>query len=401
MTRSLQRASYRTTFTVLLLGVSAYSLLQSLVVPVLPTIQHDLHTSQSTVTWVLTAYLLSASIFTPILGRVGDMVGKERMLVVTLVSPGPRLGAGGPVPVDRPADPGPSRPGHRRAPSSRSRSGSSATSSRPPRWPAGVGVVAAIAAVGGGAGIVLAGPIVSHLDYHWLFWIPLVITLIARCAPRCSSPSRRCAPRAGSAGWAAVLLSGWLVALLVGRERGPDAGDGGRPGCSGSIVLAVVLGVAWVVVESRSRAAADRHEDDAGTRRVDQQPGGLPLRHGHVLGHGFLPEFLQTPDVDGLRVRGQHHPVGPVPPAPHRDHVPRSGCCRAGSQPPIGSKSAVIIGSSFSAVAYLILAFANSQAWEIYLASTLLGVGLGLAFSAMSNLIVQAVPPARPAWPAA
>ena len=84
MTTSVARASYRATFAVLLLGVSAYSLLQSLVLPVLPTIQHDLHTSQSTVTWVLTAYLLSASVFTPILGRVGDMVGKERMLVVTL-----------------------------------------------------------------------------------------------------------------------------------------------------------------------------------------------------------------------------------------------------------------------------------------------------------------------------
>src|SRR6202044_4187923 len=86
MTRSLDRASYRATFTVLLLGVSAYALLQSLVLPVLPTIQHDLHTSQSTVTWVLTAYLLSASIFTPILGRIGDIAGKERLLVATLVA---------------------------------------------------------------------------------------------------------------------------------------------------------------------------------------------------------------------------------------------------------------------------------------------------------------------------
>ena len=41
---------------------------------------------------------------------------------------------------------------------------------------------------------------------------------------------------------------------------------------------------------------------------------------------------------------------------------------------------------------YFMLAFAHTQPWEIYLVSTLLGVGLGLAFSAMSNLIVQAVP---------
>jgi MFS family permease len=59
------------------MGVGAFALLQSLVIPVLTTVQHELHT-QSAVTWVLTAYLLSASIMTPILGRVDD--------VITLVS---------------------------------------------------------------------------------------------------------------------------------------------------------------------------------------------------------------------------------------------------------------------------------------------------------------------------
>jgi len=63
-----------------------YALLQSLVIPVLPTIEAGLHTSQNSVTWVLTAYLLSAAIFTPIMGRLGDMHGKERLLVVTLVA---------------------------------------------------------------------------------------------------------------------------------------------------------------------------------------------------------------------------------------------------------------------------------------------------------------------------
>jgi MFS family permease len=58
----------------------------------------------------------------------------------------------------------------------------------------------------------------------------------------------------------------------------------------------------------------------------------------------------------------------------------------------IGSKAAVILGSVAAALSYVIMAFAHHQAWEIYLASTLLGIGLGLAFSAMSTLIVQAVP---------
>src|SRR5215475_10151895 len=74
------------TFGVLAAGVAAFALLQSLVIPVLTTVQHELHTTQAAVTWVLTAYLLSASIATPILGRVGDMAGKKRVFVLTLAA---------------------------------------------------------------------------------------------------------------------------------------------------------------------------------------------------------------------------------------------------------------------------------------------------------------------------
>src|ERR1700759_3707293 len=42
-----------------------------------------------------------------------------------------------------------------------------------------IGVLSSILGVGGGIGIVLGGLIIEHLNYHWLYWIPLVITLIA------------------------------------------------------------------------------------------------------------------------------------------------------------------------------------------------------------------------------
>src|SRR3954451_15413252 len=77
--------STRVTFAVLAVSVWSFVLLQSLTVPVLTTIEAELNTDQQTVTWVLTAYLLSASICTPLLGRVGDVVGKQRMLVLCLV----------------------------------------------------------------------------------------------------------------------------------------------------------------------------------------------------------------------------------------------------------------------------------------------------------------------------
>ena len=84
MIHSSGPGSRRLTFLVLAAGTGFYAMLQSLITPVLPTIQHDLHTSPNTVTWVLTAYLLSASVFTPIIGRIGDMVGKEKTLVFSL-----------------------------------------------------------------------------------------------------------------------------------------------------------------------------------------------------------------------------------------------------------------------------------------------------------------------------
>src|ERR1700748_2097802 len=81
-----RRTHYRVTCGVLAAGIGAFALLQSLVIPVLTTVAQELHTSQSAATWVLTAYLLSASVATPILGRVGDMFGKERVFVASLVA---------------------------------------------------------------------------------------------------------------------------------------------------------------------------------------------------------------------------------------------------------------------------------------------------------------------------
>ena len=78
------RQHYNLTFALLAVAGISYALLQSLVAPALPEIQHALHTVENGVSWVLTAYLLSASIATPLIGRLGDMYGKERLLVIVL-----------------------------------------------------------------------------------------------------------------------------------------------------------------------------------------------------------------------------------------------------------------------------------------------------------------------------
>ena len=81
---TMERRHHSVTFALLAVAAVAYALLQSLVAPALLTIQHDLGTSAAGAAWILTAYLLSASVCTPVAGRLGDMFGKKRTLVIVL-----------------------------------------------------------------------------------------------------------------------------------------------------------------------------------------------------------------------------------------------------------------------------------------------------------------------------
>ncbi len=85
LTGDPERQHYGLTLAVLTVAALAFALMQTMVAPALPDIQRELHTSTSAVTWVLTIYLLAASVSTPIFARVGDIFGKERVLVLVLI----------------------------------------------------------------------------------------------------------------------------------------------------------------------------------------------------------------------------------------------------------------------------------------------------------------------------
>src|SRR5918992_4790559 len=78
------RQHYNVTLAILTMAGTAFALQQTLVVPALPALQRELETTTTWVTWVLTVFLLSASVFTPLLGKLGDQYGKERLLVISL-----------------------------------------------------------------------------------------------------------------------------------------------------------------------------------------------------------------------------------------------------------------------------------------------------------------------------
>jgi MFS family permease len=60
-----------------------------------------------------------------------------------------------------------------------------------------------------------------------------------------------------------------------------------------------------------------------------------------------------------------------------------------------GSKLAVIVGSGITALSFALLAVAHGHPYDMLISAALLGIGIGLAFAALGNLIVQAVPPSQ------
>ncbi len=60
------------------------SFMQTLVTPLIPSLPAILHTGASDASWVITVTLLAAAVITPVSGRLGDLYGKRRVLLVSV-----------------------------------------------------------------------------------------------------------------------------------------------------------------------------------------------------------------------------------------------------------------------------------------------------------------------------
>jgi EmrB/QacA subfamily drug resistance transporter len=384
------RQHYWLTFLVLALAGMTFALLQSAVAPALPVIQRDLHASATSTAWILTAYLLSASVLTPVVGRLGDMFGKEHTLVATLVALGAGTliaavadnitvlilgrvvqGAGGAI---FPLAFGIIRDEFPRA-----------------RVAQGIALISAILGVGGGLGIVLAGPIIDALSFHWLFWIPLILVIIATITTLLFVPESPI-KSPGRINWGgAILLSGWLVCLLVAISEGPTWGWG-SPKTVGLSVGGIVLLVAWVMNEQR----APEPLVDMDMMRIrgvwTVNAAAFLVGAGMYSSFILIPQFVETPKSAGYGFGANVTQAGLfLVPCTLLMLVTSPIAGRITNR--IGARAPLILGSLLTCVSFMMLAFAHEQPWEIYVAAAILGAGIGLAFASLANLIVDAVRP--------
>ncbi|MGA5375858.1 MFS transporter [Streptomyces griseoincarnatus] len=385
-------SSPRLILAVLAAAAGVFAMLQSLISPVLPTIQADLGTSRSTVTWVLTAWLMSASVATPLLGRLGDSLGKRRTLLVALgaVSAGSLLaalapnigvlvaarvvqGLGGavfPLAFGIVRDEFPAE-----------------------RVASAIGSLSAVLAGGGGLGLVLSGPIETHLGWRWLFWIPMVAVTLTAVLVRFLVPESPVRHR-GRIDWrAALLLSGWLVALLTPVSRAGEWGWG-SPSVLGLFALAVILFCCWIAVESRS---ADPLVD----LRMMRLPAVWTTNAVAVLFGAsmfavtaFVPQFLQTPTTAGYGFGLSVSEAGLLS-LPMLAAMSVGGILSGALAARVSPKAQLVVSALLSTVACAAFALLSDQPWEVATAGGVFGLGLGLAYAAMSTLIVRSVPAHR------
>ena len=374
------------------LGGLSFAVLQSLVAPALGTIGKDLGVSTSDASWVLTAYLLSASVLTPILGRLGDMVGKRKILIVVLslllagtllAALAPNLGvlvvarvlqgaAGAVMPLSI---------------------GIVRDELPKERVSVTIGLLSAIFGIGAGVGIVAAGPIVESLSWHWLFWLPAILVAIALLGAIFGMPESpvRTPGRLDLLGTG--ILSTGLVALLLAISEGQNWGWGDAK-TVGLLILGAAALVAFVLVELRVA------EPLIDVRLFRHR--GVWTAHIVALAFGFamfgtfilVPTLLQLPTVLGYGFGKSVSQAG-LYLLPTVVAMVISGVIAGALIRKIGPKIPMILGGVAVAFAFLIPALGHSAEWQILVSGVLTGIGIGMALAATSNAIVESVPAAQ------
>ncbi|OZF07843.1 hypothetical protein CH300_05370 [Rhodococcus sp. 15-1154-1] len=370
-------------------GLISFSLLQSMVGPVLPLIGDMYGSNTTTTAWVMTAYMVSASVFTPIVGRMGDRLGKRAMMVTSLIAlaAGSVLAAmawnieilllarvvqgagGGLIPLAL---------------------GVIREHIEPRRVASAYGATAAVLGLGNGLGLALAGPLVEYVGYPSIFLGPALISTCAAIASVLYIPTSevkspnpiRVAP--------ALLLSLWLVTLLVPITQGAQWGWT-SPATIGLLAISSVTFAAWIRQEGRAThplidLTMLKHRV-VGTVNLTALLFAVAVYPLFAL----LPAMLQSP-------RNTPYGHGATVTEVGRLLVSEAIAAFIGSLVAgrlanrTGWKALFVLGTILGCIGYLLLGLAHSEEWHIVFAATILGLAVGLAFSAMTGLVADAVP---------
>jgi EmrB/QacA subfamily drug resistance transporter len=373
---------------VLSLAAGAFALAQTSVVPGLGVMSAELDASVADVGWVLTAYLISAAILTPVFGRLGDMLGKRRMLMVAvglfalgsvaaalapsiwvLVAARVVQGAGGGIFPLCYGIIGDTFPVERRA--------------------TALGLISALAGIGAGAGLLVGGVLVDQLSWEWIFWGGAIMSVLALLGTLRLPESLVRSPGRVDLGGVA-LLAGGLTAPLLALSRTATWGWGDAR-TLGLFAAGAILLVAFVLFELRV-------SDPLIDMRVLGRPTVLLANIATLLfGCGMfgvfalVPQLAQLPESTGYGFGLDATGSGLLLlPGSLAMLIAAGATGRLLSR--VDGKVPLIAGGLIAAAGLGGLALSHGSQGVVLSLALLTFVGIGLAISALPNIIMAAVP---------
>ncbi|WP_428949944.1 MFS transporter [Streptomyces sp. cg35] len=375
--------------TLALAGTVA-AIMQTLVTPLIAELPQILDTSSSNAAWVVTVTLLVSGVCVPVSGRLGDLIGKRRMMLICAVPliVGSVVCALSSSLVPMIAGRGLQGMGMGMVPL-----GIALLRDVVPaeKLSGSIALVSASMGIGGAIGLPIAAAVAQYANWRVLFWGSAVLALIVSVmifaivpdVPAGAKGQRFDAP-------GAVGLAIGLVSLLLAISKGADWGwiSGTTLGL---FAVAVVALFAWGLYELRTREPLVDLRTTARPRVLFTNAASILIGVGMYSFMLIAPQLLQFPKATGYGL-GQSMLAAGLWIAPGGIMMMLISPLGGRLINARGPKTALICGALVIAVGYGVALPLMGTAWGIMLAGIVINSGVALAYGAMPALIMSSVP---------
>ncbi|GKQ39368.1 MFS transporter [Streptomyces sp. A012304] len=380
--------------TVLAFGGIVVSLMQTLVIPIVPQLPELLDAPASDTAWAVTATLLAAAVATPVMGRLGDMYGKRRMLMVSLLvliagsvtaalsdSLAPMIVgralqglASGVIPLgisimrdELPAE----------------------------RLGSATALMSASLGVGGALGLPAAALIADHFDWHMLFWTSAGLGAVAALLVPLTVPESKVRTGGRFDIVGAVGMAAGLVCLLLAISKGADWGWSSTT-TLGLFAGAVVVLLLWGAFELRVREPLVNLRSTARRQVLVTNLASVAFGFSMFAMSLVLPQLLQLPRATGYGLGRSLLDAGLVM-APAGLVMMAMAPVSALLSRARGPKVTLMVGAVIVAAGYGLNIVMMDAVWQLVVVTCVIGAGIGFAYGAMPALIMGAVDPSETA----
>lgn len=375
--------------TLALAGITA-AIMQTLVTPLIAELPQILDTSSSNAAWVITVTLLAAAVCVPVVGRLGDLLGKRRMLlacavplivgsvvcalasdvVMMIIGRGLQGMGMGMLPLGiallrdvLPAE----------------------------KLSSSIALVSASMGIGGGLGLPIAAAIAQYANWRVLFWgsagmavlVTLLIWFLIPDVPAAAKGQRFDLP-------GALGLGAGLVALLLAVSKGADWGWGSGV-TLGLFAAAVVVFVAWGFWETRTTDPLTDLRTTARPRVLLTNLASVFVGFAMYASMLVMPQLLQFPESTGYGLGQSMLATGlwMAPGGIMMMFVSPLGGKLTNAR---GPKFTLVCGALVIAAGYGLSMALMGSAWGLMVVGIVINSGVGLAYGSMPALIMSSVP---------